>query len=57
MYPSASEAIEAKLNNFLILDIALQAFYPWTVSDASVDSPEILGASYYKGFSSEGSSI
>ena len=53
MYPSTSEAIEAKLNNFLILDIPLQAFYPWTVSDASVDSPEILGASYYRGFSSD----
>ena len=52
MYPKEDEIVEAKLNNFLILDIALEAFYPWSVSDTSGDSPHILGASYYKGFSS-----
>ena len=52
MYPNEGETIEAKLNNFLILDISLQAFYPWTVSDASSNTPEILGADYYSGFSS-----
>ena len=49
---AATPSIAAKLNNFLILDISLQAFYPWTVSDTSSNTPEILGADYYRGFSS-----
>lgn len=52
-YPSQGETVNAKLNNFLVLDLTLQAFYPWTISDLTSNSPIIVGVSYYDGFSSE----
>lgn len=53
MYPNESEPVLSKLNNFLILDIPLQAFYPWKIEDTDSNTPEIIGAEYYTGFSSE----
>lgn len=49
-YPNNNEGIEAKLNNFLILDLALQAFIPWSVPDQSSSTDCIVGLSFYSGF-------
>ena len=57
MYPNVDETILAKHNNFLILDINLQAFYPWKVSNVSGNTPDIVGAAYYRGFSSSLSTL
>jgi len=49
-YPDNDETIESKLNNFLILDIPLQAFYPWKVSDQTSSTSSIAGMAFYSGF-------
>ena len=49
-YPDDDETVESKLNNFLILDIPLQAFYPWKVSDQAVTTDSIVGLSFYSGY-------
>lgn len=49
-YPDDDETVESKLNNFLILDIPLQAFYPWKVSDQSTLTDSIVGFSFYSGY-------
>ena len=37
----------------LTLDIAIQAFYPWTVSDSASNTDYILGAEYINSFGSD----
>lgn len=49
-YPNNGEQKTTKLNNFIILDIPLQAFYPWKVSDNSHD---VVGLAFYRGFGSD----
>lgn len=49
LYSNNSEAIEGKLNNILLLDVSLGAFYPWKVSDKVSSSPYILGTSFFSG--------
>ena len=49
MYPNVGEEVEYKLNNILLLDADLGAFYPWKVSDTTTDSPYIVGASFFNG--------
>lgn len=49
-YPDSNETVEAKLNNFLILDIPLQAFIPWKVSDQTTSTDAIVGLAFYSGF-------
>jgi len=49
-YPNSGETVESKLNNFLILDLALQAFIPWSVPDQSSSTDCIVGLSFYSGF-------
>ena len=49
-YPSNSEATSTKLSSFLILDIPLQAFYPWTISDQAASTDSIIDMSFYSGF-------
>ncbi len=52
-YPSNSEGTQNKKNRVLTLDIAVQAFYPWEVSD-SINNPDyIIGAEYISGFGSD----
>ncbi len=46
-YPNASESVVSKLNNFLILDIPLQAFFPWKVSDQTSNTDAIVGLAFY----------
>lgn len=49
-YPNADETVVAKLNNFLILDIPLQAFYPWKISDQGTNTDCVVGMSFYTGY-------
>ncbi len=49
-YPDAGETVSSKLNNFLILDIPLQAFFPWKVSDQTSNTSSVVGLSFYSGF-------
>lgn len=52
-YPSNGEANINKVNNFLILDTVLQAFYPWTISDEAASTSYVTGLSFYSGFGSD----
>ncbi len=49
-WPNSDEEVESKINNFLVLDLALQAFYPWTVSDEATTSSCIVGLTFYSGY-------
>lgn len=49
-YPDADETVESKLNNFLILDIPLQAFFPWKISDQTSSTDAVVGIAFYSGF-------
>lgn len=49
-YPNDDEEVEAKLNNFLILDVPLQAFYPWKVEDQETDTSCVVGVSFYSSY-------
>ncbi|AFM54650.1 hypothetical protein P12053L_45 [Celeribacter phage P12053L] len=51
-YPDNEESIDYKYNNILIMDLALQAFYPWRVADESNGTSYIIGTSYYSGLGS-----
>lgn len=52
-YPSAGETVASKLNNFLILDLALQAFVPWTISDQTSSTDSVVGLAFYSGFGAD----
>ena len=49
-YPDDDESVTAKLNNFLILDIPLQAFYPWRISDQTNNTDSVVGLTFYSGY-------
>lgn len=51
-YPDNEESVDFKYNNILVLDLALQAFYPWKVADESSNTSYIIGTSYYSGLGS-----
>lgn len=52
-YPNDTEANVNKLNNFLILDIPLGAFYPWKVSDEVSSTDYVMGLTVYSGYGSD----
>lgn len=52
-YPDADETVEAKVNNFLILDIPLQAFYPWRIEDQTGATDCVVGVAFYSGYGSK----
>ena len=52
-YPNTDEPNDNKLNNFLILDIPLGAFYPWKVSDEVSSTDYIMGLATYSGYGSD----
>lgn len=52
-YPDDDETTENKVNNILLLDTRLGAFYPWTISDLDTDTPYVMGASFYNGKGSQ----
>ena len=49
-YPDDNETVESKLNNFLILDIPLQAFYPWRIEDEASNTDCVVGLAFYSGY-------
>tara|TARA_Y100001973_G_C5208600_1_gene343566 strand:+ start:8566 stop:10716 length:2151 start_codon:yes stop_codon:yes gene_type:complete len=49
-YPDKDETVASKLNNFLILDVPLQAFFPWKVSDQTSNTDCIVGLAFYSGY-------
>ena len=49
-YPDNDETVESKLNNILILDLTLSAFYPWKISDQASNTSSVVGLSFYSGF-------
>ena len=51
-YPDNDESIDYKYNNILVMDLALQAFYPWRVEDEVSSTSYIIGTSYYGGLGS-----
>lgn len=56
-YPNNGETFPNKYNRALILDIPLQAFYPWAISDETTNTDYIVGASFYSGFGSDLTSL
>ena len=48
-YPDNDESIAYKYNNILVMDMALQAFYPWRIEDETANTSYIMGSSYYGG--------
>lgn len=52
MYPDVGETVESKLNNILILDLALQAFIPWRIEDEATNTDCIVGVSFFSGYGS-----
>ncbi len=52
-YPNNGTGDLHKKNRVLTLDLGLQAFYPWEISDSAVDTNYIMGAVYFKGFGSD----
>ena len=49
-YPDANETVESKINNFLILDVPLQAFIPWKISDQASNTDCVVGLAFYSGY-------
>ena len=52
MYPSETETVEHKKTNILILDMTLQAYFPWLVENTTGTSPYILDAFFLSGLGS-----
>lgn len=52
-YPKNNETSVHKKQRVLILDVALQAFYPWEISDDSVNGYEVVDAVYMPGQGSD----
>ena len=55
MYPSNDEDVAHKHNKILVLDLELEAFYPWEISDqasSGVDTPYIVNGVFLSGFGS-----
>ena len=52
-WPEDGETVEAKLNRFLILDLPLRAFFPWTVEDQSSNTDAIVGLAFYSGYGAD----
>ena len=50
LYPRQGESTRGKLSRVLLLDITLQAFYPWEFSDSDSANDYVFGFAYYSGF-------
>lgn len=53
LYPNNEESVANKYNNVLVLDVPLQAFYPWKVSDQENPTDYIIGMQFYDSYRSE----
>lgn len=58
MYPDNDETVSHKFNKVLVLDLELQAFFPWTISDQTTGlgvgetTPFLAGGVFLSGFGS-----
>jgi hypothetical protein len=55
MYPDNASTVDHKFNKILVLDLELEAFFPWTVSDKSAsgaNTPYVAGGVFLSGFGS-----
>jgi hypothetical protein len=52
-YPDNNEAVRNKKNNIIVLDIQLQAFYPWRFVDEASNTDYMCGLTFYSGFGSD----
>lgn len=52
LYPSNGSADLTKKNELLILDVTLQAFYPWSISDEIAPTDYVIGMQFYSGLGS-----
>lgn len=46
---AVGETNKGKYTEVLVLDLVLQAFYPWTISDYGTPSPYVAGVTYFSG--------
>lgn len=53
LYPSSDETNTQKKNELLILDVTLQAFYPWTISDEAISTDYVVGMQFYSGLGTQ----
>ena len=56
-WPDEGETVESKVNNILVLDVPLKAFYPWYVEDETTDTDAIIGMEFFSGFGSAASTL
>lgn len=52
LYAGADETVEHKKNKILVLDMTLQAYFPWEVKDTTGTSPYLLDAFFLSGLGS-----
>ena len=52
-YPENGETVANKKNNVLTLDVAIQAFYPWSISDSVGSTDYVMGSFFFQGFGSD----
>jgi len=52
MYSDETETVSGKKNNILVLDMDLQAYFPWRVSDKVSNTPYLLTGYYSNGLGS-----
>jgi hypothetical protein len=56
-WPDNDETVESKLNNILVLDTAIQAFYPWYIEDETTNTDAIIGLEFFSGFGAAASTL
>lgn len=56
-WPSSDETVESKVNNILVLDTAIQAFYPWYIEDETEPTDSIIGIEFFSGFGAAASTF
>lgn len=52
MFPSSTETVSHKFNEILVLDLQLEAYFPWRISDATGTTPYLMGGFFLSGFGS-----
>lgn len=56
-WPDDGETVESKVNNILVLDVPLKAFYPWYIEDETTDTDAIIGIEFFSGFGAAASTL
>jgi len=56
-WPKQGETVESKVNNILVLDVPLKAFYPWYIEDEGTTTDSIIGIEFFTGFGAAASTF